>query len=362
MYLGYLCFYRDKIVIIYIIPIIKLCFIIEIFVFERTPKIVRLGITQFPKKRPFSTVKLKRCNTYQFYSTTDLCFQGKKCKSLNFKYDSVTRFNFTLTSDGYVVIMAERGRRVTRPSNRMQNSYGLRIGAAERAREYRDRIYQEGQQSLVYDNQYSTWRSRCGDAVNRDAKRYHDMLNMNTRFVDCAVCGIEESICKVTTKVDILSNTAFSGFLIDLASKRSSLVSVHGAYGATVEDAFDNHGMLRHSTHVCLKCKKRMQYKTVKPDQANTTTIEADDDDDGNHDHVTNTHTKPESKVFALMHGLFCGPIPMELECLNYIELSLVSQINVITRVNVHTKYIHSMMKSFSVLNTVHDVVKQLPC
>ena len=81
-----------------------------------------------------------------------------------------------------------------------------------------------------------------------------------------------------------------------------------------------------------------------------------------NDDHETRfDKSKSESKVFALMHGLFCGPIPMELDCLNYIELSLVSQINVITRVNVHTKYIHSTMKTFSVLNTVRDVVKQLP-
>ena len=106
-------------------------------------------------------------------------------------------------------------------------------------------------------------------------------------------------------------------------------------------------------------------FKTIKVTVANDSADDVHDDCDDNDDHDDHEtrfdKSKSESKVFALMHGLFCGPIPMELDCLNYIELSLVSQINVITRVNVHTKYIHSTMKSFSVLNTVHDVVKQLP-
>ena len=49
----------------------------------------------------------------------------------------------------------------------------------------------------VRDLQYCNWKERCGEAVNRDAQKYYDMLNANTQFVDCAICGVEESFGKV---------------------------------------------------------------------------------------------------------------------------------------------------------------------
>ena len=213
------------------------------------------------------------------------------------------------------------------PTERLQNSDGLSgLSSVRSARGFRDRRIRDEQQASVYDNQYSSWRFRCGDAVNRDAKRYFDMLNLNTQFVECAVCGIEESIGKVENKDDILSNTSLSGFFVDLASKRRNLASVSGCYGVAVEEAFDDNGLLRHSSSVCLKCKKRMQhkcFKTIKVTVANDSADDVHDDCDDNDDHDDHEtrfdKSKSESKVFALMHGLFCGPIPMELDCLNYI-------------------------------------------
>ena len=241
------------------------------------------------------------------------------------------------------------------PSERLQNSeLGTRSAVAARA--FRDRRVVEEQQSAIYSNQYSTWRARCGDSVNRDAKRYVDVLNATTQFVECAICGIEESLGKVIAKGSVLSNPLLNEFFVDLSSKRRLLAAVPGLFGVAVDEEFDDHGMLRRSLHVCLKCKKRIdKHGSSSQTHLDDDALDSDNDADGP------TYTKKGPKVFALMHGLYCGPVPMELKCLNFVELTLVSQINVITRVNVHAKYVHSTMKSFSVLNAVHDVVKQLP-
>ena len=85
---------------------------------------------------------------------------------------------------------------------------------------------------------------------------------------------------------------------------------------------------------------------------------ESDSDEDDNNG---NKDMFGKFKSFALVHGLYCGPIPDVLAKLNPTERSLVSQINVITKINVHTKYDHSKMKPFSTVNNLEDTVLQLP-
>ena len=85
---------------------------------------------------------------------------------------------------------------------------------------------------------------------------------------------------------------------------------------------------------------------------------DVDSDSDADNDRSKREYV---SKSFALVFGLFCGAIPDVLAKLNSTERSLVSQINVITRVNVHTKYDHSKMKPFSTVNNLEATVSQLP-
>jgi hypothetical protein len=64
---------------------------------------------------------------------------------------------------------------------------------------------------------------------------------------------------------------------------------------------------------------------------------------------------------FALTAGHFCGSIPFVLGDLTWIERSMISPINCISRISVHHKYAVSKDKVFSVMNDVAEIAKKLP-
>ncbi len=125
---------------------------------------------------------------------------------------------------------------------------------------------------------------------------------------------------------------------------REALVQRGGGYGQAVEETFDDLGLLRGCETVCLRC-----VQSIRRQQSSN----SDDEDDNDNSTVRSD--------FALINGLFCGPIPDELKLLTATELSLVCLVNPISRTIIATKFTHSTSKVFAVLNDVKDVATKLP-
>ena len=59
------------------------------------------------------------------------------------------------------------------------------------------------------------------------------------------------------------------------------------------------------------------------------------DDDDGMENKKENNLTIGNIPFKALLNGLYCGPIPEELKDLNFVEISMISINNPVTKIRV---------------------------
>lgn len=174
----------------------------------------------------------------------------------------------------------------------------------------------------------------------------------------------------MSTVIDKIRNNGNYGRL------RQTLVSHGGQYGEMVEMILSEDGLIKGLDHVCKRCKRTLSGKKTPSSSSSSSSSRMvedvndsdDDDDDGDEEssgfertNNTSSTSYATNNPYAVVEGLFIGPIPEELSSLSATELSLVSLINPIGKVIIHTKFAHSKTKVFACLNDISEVAKSLP-
>ena len=106
------------------------------------------------------------------------------------------------------------------------------------------------------------------------------------------------------------------------------------SYIDAMKQELNEYGLLKDSEYICNTCNNSLSKKA------------------------------PEIPTRALVNGHFRGKCPKELECLSRVEESMVSLINVFTKVHMLPKGGHYASKGtiFSLLNDFNELQENLPC
>jgi hypothetical protein len=229
-----------------------------------------------------------------------------------------------------------------------------------------------------------------------DAKKYEKALQNTLQFVTCGVCGYEGSVTKFLNRKDSYRPMKFPGKNVQDIIDGSKLSDLYNAITASFENTkyppaqyisewdrrFDSDGTITGTRFICKGCVRvcsnRESISSNKYDEYEEDNIdEVDNDFDNDVDEIipqilgngkTNVskypmfNSKPYISVPLNVYMLlFTGECPLELKCLNTVELSMVSPINAICRILINGKHEVLKAKVVCIVNEVAEIAKNLP-
>jgi hypothetical protein len=208
------------------------------------------------------------------------------------------------------------------------------------------------------------------ECIKADAQAYAHALHNTTIFEQCALCGVDEALGNATLieNIDIDSCKWYT----HLRNKLVTECPVN--FANVITEDIDKYGFLRGRKILCKQCARRFRKK--KNNMTNRT-LHFDDEcvehvsDNGTDDDIEqplkrrrttdNNRTVKDGSDYSLVSGLYCGPIPQELQELNFIEISLISRINPICTITMNGKFTEANGKTFCVVNDVTEIASKLP-
>ena len=195
--------------------------------------------------------------------------------------------------------------------------------------------------------------SQCNDDINYDAAAYAKAMVGFLEMETCAVCGVEESLSemlKIDEKViKVIDESglprAYSNRVYPPADNIHNWTSGDYALREDVLHNFNENGLLKDLDFVCRLCMKELkqscQRKKENVDESST--------------------LSDRIPLFALIFECYRGEVPAVLLCLNDVEISMVSIVEVYSTVYAHVKYMRSKTRCYSVLKDVAKVARELP-
>ena len=199
-----------------------------------------------------------------------------------------------------------------------------------------------------------------------DAKAYSDSYDLFSKFVVCAICGIEGSRSGSSSLSDIehlISVSGISAKFLSVSRSVSTDTPYDVIFKAELNRYFDN-GLIRGIDTVCSTCcmdLARIQVKASKVDKVvhtNDLDILSSDDDSVGSDFKFSLLPK-----LCFFRGLFTGSIPDELVGLTRVEDSMINIYSAITNVSMAGGK-HWQIRGgtcYTIINDLTSVAQQLP-
>lgn len=209
-------------------------------------------------------------------------------------------------------------------------------------------------------NDLSNRKSR----VAADAKAYSDSYNLHSKFVVCAICGIEGSRSGSFSLTDVEHLIAVSGISSKFASVSKS-VSTDSPYDVIFKLELNRHfenGLIRGINTICQTCYNdltRIQVKARKVDKVKSVSDDLSSDDES----LGSDFKFSLLPKLCLFRGLFCGSIPDELVGLTLVEESMINIYSAITNVSMAGGK-HWQLRGgscYTIINDLTSVAQQLP-
>ena len=218
--------------------------------------------------------------------------------------------------------------------------------------------------------------------LSRDASSYSYNYDMATKFVCCAICGMEgprDGSKSLTDMKQLISSSGIKELFLSFTSDDLYSTSYDRVFRAEMLRCFDN-GLIRGVSNICCSCCQQLKGKnkiaTCSSDcdtldlGMNRDVDEIIDDcavvepayDISGHDY---NETVNYSKIprLSLFCGLFCGSVPVELSGLTSVEDSMISIYSAVTKVCL-AQGKHYRLKactSYTIINDLTRVSQVLP-
>jgi hypothetical protein len=157
---------------------------------------------------------------------------------------------------------------------------------------------------------------------NRDANDYHDRIRDTCFFFTCAVCALEEGIKTMHFLTPDLKSS------VDDVMSPFWILFVRD-FPVDVVSTLEQPGFLVGATHICNECLKLLK-STVLPKR-------------------------------ALVNGFCCGSVPQVLSILNRTEISMISIVCPLVKVELHKGGMKSRTDVISYTNNVSFIATRLP-
>jgi hypothetical protein len=201
--------------------------------------------------------------------------------------------------------------------------------------------------------------------VTYDAAKYSKMLEEQTLFSICALCG-EEGPTRGSVTVAECAVLLAETNIMDLYKQSIECITMVGTqatynvqYAKQIECYLPN-GLLRGETHICSYCYKTLSKSKVLNVETSGASGELSSESLSSNGSKINIRCLPKD---ALILGLFQGQIPQELSVLNSIETSMISIYSSITKMSLHggkNYTIHGAL-SYTIVNDITSVARKLP-
>jgi hypothetical protein len=234
-----------------------------------------------------------------------------------------------------------------------------------------------------------------------DALKYEKALKKSLQFVTCGVCAWEGPPTKFLHRKDSHKRKSFGTMSVEDIIKGSSLSELKRNIESYFEElccefyrdenrrgylnewrsTFEDNGTIRGAMYFCKSCVKTCSIRVdMSTDDLYDEDMNADDEDEcddvdieRSSEELLGTNRSKSSKCL-IWHGrsyssvplnvymlLFRGECPKVLKDLNTVELSMVSPINIISRICITGKHDTMKAKIVSVVNELAEIAKQLP-
>jgi primosomal replication protein N len=248
-----------------------------------------------------------------------------------------------------------------------------------------------------------TSASRTGTSADNvqsstDAENYAAALDSLTKFVTCAVCGVEEGP-KTMVSLTNPSLKILNGLQVIKSKFDEVLDDLRGELGSEYDRTFADvlatqlpNGILAQQTHICKSCVNKLP-KLPRQNPAPLTMEYAaedvsdmesggsdDDESDSSEDEaeltpdveveasvptVPNAQTRdgiPLPKA-AMICGMYQGTIPKELQELTLVEQSMISIYSAVSKVSLMggKHYRVKGATTYTIVNNLAGIAKQLP-
>jgi hypothetical protein len=206
-----------------------------------------------------------------------------------------------------------------------------------------------------------------------DALLYSKCYDDATRFIVCAICGHEGSICGSKTLVEfegVIKNSRLKERFLSLTSVGPHSTAYDRIFIEELKSHFDD-GLIKGLEYLCGSCCAQLKSKKGSPKGAGSENvicgdIEGQTDIDPLCDSVLDdVEVNYGSSIpkLALFNGLFTGSIPAELTGLTSVEESMINIYSAITKM-VPAGGKHYKMKGctcYTIINDLASVAKRLP-
>ena len=284
-------------------------------------------------------------------------------RSINIVSPSPSRRVFILPKRNAVNAKVKRSKRAVKHKKRW-----LSISETNCNRKLR-----KEKRDLYRDNNLSPFTSDT--RLSRDAAQYSKNYDDETRFVVCAICGVEGSKNGSKSIDECLDIIKRSG----IKEKYESLTKIH-TYSNIYDKLFIEElrryfvdGLIKGCTYICAICLRQMKAKSIPKSighRNNTSgrpcafSYSDDSDSDSSCESLvvepTIASTIPK---LALFNGKFTGSVPLELTDLAAVEDSMINIYSAITKMNSRggTHYKVTNGTCYTIVDDLANVAKSLP-
>jgi hypothetical protein len=190
---------------------------------------------------------------------------------------------------------------------------------------------------------------------SNDKDKFFDNYDYETNMEICAVCLFEGGMnCMILIDINIKDYFITSGIQAEFNSYLNEVVLLKcdKMFVEDIKSEVNEYGVFKYSNYICNKCKNQIRTKTKssKKDNSNNDSennsdkdefVEGEDDlnENENLENINNNisqtllHGTIPDNYF--LYGLYNGKIPNELKGLTFIENSMISIYNPITKVQI---------------------------
>ena len=166
---------------------------------------------------------------------------------------------------------------------------------------------------------------------NQDRSNFHKYYEEQTNFKTCKCCGEESGLDKMRKVDDKIQFFIESLNLQDLRNQvlNSYIVeSTSPSFIDSFNSQFDKNALLKNSNYICSKC-----YQSIKTKQKD----ESEAGDNISDSSRYKCGVIPNNLIG--LNGLFKGEVPSVLKDLSFIEISMISIYNPITKVQIEGNF-----------------------
>ena len=222
---------------------------------------------------------------------------------------------------------------------------------------------QSGRKGSNIDNNDEILES---DRINIDDDNYSKELRLLIHIYVCGCCGVEESLKYMELYENVIDRVEKSDMRLLRQQLQDEAKNNHQARcrAQGIVDKVDENGILLIPgcgqlpyKYICNHCIRYFPSDNATPGEENTNEEEFDEVGEVGVDIAVTSYNVPKL-CFMLIYP---GDLPEELMDLWDTEVSMISKINIMSKVSVFLKYPVSSAKTFAVMNNLPRVATHLP-